>query len=318
MNKRLVLLSTLTIILIVFGSFGLVKAQEKSVGLMWVGSSGMAKRVMAGFLARQKEQAPDLKVEIKPDIETMAEAQNLFRAFESTKDGIIFLRSTGAEFLGTIEPKVPAFVGGCNNPLYLGAVDSLASPQGNVTGVTYFIPYQNRFQVIKALFPDVKSLALLVQQGHPSTSIDQQGTKTQCNLSNIQYYEAVVSSADELIQKAEELAPKVDLFIIGNQALIIDNTVSLLAVSNTTKTPIFAYADKAVKSGAVAGLAADDEKLGAMLADSVIEVVINDIPVSNVPVKMDDDPKLLINEPMMKSMGLNFPTELVQKAQMIK
>lgn len=316
MNKKL--LSAFAIILLVFGSFGFVQAQDKSVGLMWVGAAGMPKRVMSGFLTRQKEQAPDLKVEIKPEIETMAEAEKIFHQFESTQNGIIFLRSSGAKFLGTVEPKVPAFVGACNNPLYLGAVNSLASPQRNVTGVTYFIPYQNRFQVIKALFPELKSLALLVQKGHPSAPIDQEGTRTQCNLNGIQYYEAEISSADELIQKAEELAPKVDLFVIGNQAMVIDNTVSLLAVSNTTKTPIFAYADKAVKSGAVAGLAADDEKLGRMLADSVIEVVINDIPVSNVPVKMDDDPKLLINEPMMNSMGLKFPSEIVQRAQMIK
>jgi putative ABC transport system substrate-binding protein len=209
-------------------------------------------------------------------------------------------------------------VGATNNPLYLGAVNSLSAPQRNVTGVTYFIPYENRFRVIKSLFPDIKSLALLVQNGHPSAPIDQQGTKAQCRLLNIAYHEVVVSTPEELIQKAGDLADKVDLFVIGNQALIIDNTVSLLAVSNKSKTPIFSYADKAVKSGAVAGLSADDWKLGTMLADSVIAVVVNGKPVSSVPVKMDPEPKLLINKAMMGSLGLSFPPDVLTKAEVIQ
>jgi putative ABC transport system substrate-binding protein len=293
-------------------------AQEKSIAIMWVGKSGMAKRVMSGFLARQKEQEPDLKVELEPEIESMSKAAKLYHGFESKMDGIVFLRSSGAEFLGTVSPKVPSFVGACNNPLYLGAVNSLSSPQGKITGVTYFIPYENRFRVIKSLFPEAKSVALLAQKGHPSTPIDQQGTKAQCGLLNMEYHEAVVSSPDELIKKAGELAPDVDLLIIGNQALIIDNTVSLLAVSNKSNTPIFSYADKAVKSGAVAGLSADDWKLGAMLADIVIAVVVNGRKVSQVPVKMDPEPKLLINKAMMGALGLNFPEEIMQKAEIIK
>ncbi len=318
-NSFLILLGTILTFALVGGPFPATAAEtDKEIAVMWVGKSGMAKRVLSGFLARQRETAPKLGVKITQEIPTMAEAEKLFHEYEKTKDGIVFLRSTGATFLGTVQPQVPAFVGGCNNPLYLGAVHSLTAPQRNVTGVTYFIPYERRFQVIKTLFPNVKSLALLVERGHPSAPIDQEGTRGQCQLLNIDYQEVVANSAKELLQEAEKLAGTVDLFIIGNQALVIDNTVSLLAISNTTKTPLFSYADKAVRSGAVAGLSADDWKLGTMLADSVIAAVVNEKPISQIPVKMDEDPELLINEAMVNALGLKFPQQVMNKAQVVK
>jgi putative ABC transport system substrate-binding protein len=316
-NTHLVITVLLLILFSVLG-FSPAPAADKEIAVMWVGKSGMAKRVLSGFLARTREMAPQLKVEIKWKLPNMAEAETLFRQFETTKNGIVFLRSSGAKFLGTVEPKVPAFVGGCNNPKYLGAVNNLRSPQRNVTGVTYFIPYERRFEVIKSLFPKTQSLALLVEKGHPSSPIDRQGTRNQCELLNITYHEVIASSAKELIQGAKEFSSQVDLFIIGNQALVIDNTVNLLAISNTTKTPLFSYADKAVRSGAVAGLSADDRKLGTMLADSVIAVVVNGTPVSEVPVKMDEDPKLLVNQAMVKALGLTFPKQIMDKALIIK
>ncbi len=98
----------------------------------------------------------------------------------------------------------------------------------------------------------------------------------------------------------------------------MDNVVALLPVANTTNTPMFAFAEKPVKSGAVVGMVADDVKLGSMLADSVVDVVINRKPVSKVPVKTDPDPKILINQAMMQSLGLKFSEEVLKKAELVK
>ena len=67
-----------------------------------------------------------------------------------------------------------------------------------------------------------------------------------------------------------------------------------------------------------AGVAADDTKLGAMLAESVVDVIIKGKPISAVPVKMDPDPKITINENMMKGLDLKFPEAILQKAQMVR
>ena len=182
--------------------------------------------------------------------------------------------------------------------------------------MTYFIPYDKRFDVIMKLFPNLKSVALLVEKGHPSGPIEQAGTRGECEKRAIAYNEVVASDLSELLKKIKETG-KVDLYIVTNTRLIMDRLGSLLPVANAAKTPIFSFAEKPVKDGAVAGIAADDQKLGRMLAESVVDVVVNGKPVKSLPVKMDTDPKVSVNEAMMKALGLNFPEAIMKKAVIV-
>ena len=297
---------------------GNLYAANEKIAVMWVGKSGMTNRVLIGFTQRARTTAPDMAITLKRELKNMKEAETLFREFESNMNGIVFLRSTGAEFLAKANPRVPCFVGGCNNPAYLGTVKNLNAPEGNVTGVTYFIPYQEIFRLMLSLFPNVKSVGLLLEKGHPGALIDQEGTREQCQRLRLAYNEVVASNREQLVDGAKKLSGKVDIFIISNTALAMDNTVSLLPVANAAKTPMFAFAEKPVKAGAVVGMVADDVKLGSMLADSVVEVVVKRKPISQVPVKTDPAPKVLINQAMMQGLDLKFPQEVMNKAEFVR
>ncbi|HTY22007.1 MAG TPA: ABC transporter substrate binding protein [Desulfomonilaceae bacterium] len=288
------------------------------VAIIWEGKSEMTNRTAMGFLAKVRTLAPDLEVKQYRQLKNMQEAEQAFRESENTMNGIVFLRSSGAQFLATVDPKVPCFVGGCNNPAELGVIKNLNAPEGKITGVTYFIPYEKRFDIIKSLFPSVRAVAILVEQGHPSGLIEAQGTREQCKRLGINYEEVVATNLNTLLEGTKRVAPKVDLIIISNTRLAMDNVTNLLPILHPTKTPMFSFADAPVRSGAVAGVAADDIKLGGFLAESVVDVLIKGRPISQVPVKMDPDPKISINEPMMKSLGLNFPDAIMKKAELIQ
>lgn len=302
----------------VLGTNGETVAAEKKIVLMWAGKSNMPRKVMMGFRARLRELAPGMQVKTHMDLKDMKEAEKLFREYEQTMDGIVFLRSNACEFLAHANPKIPCFVGGCNNPQDLGCVQNLGAPEGKVTGVTYFVPYDRRFQLIKELFPNLKSVALLAEKGHPAAKIDQDGTREQCARLGIQYREVLASNVRELVDGAARLADSVDLFITASNKVVMDNTTSLLAVCNKTKTPMFAYSHAPVKRGAVAGMAARDDYLGRLLAESVVDILINGKQVSQVPVKTDPDPEIGINEASMKSLGLTFPPAIMSKAKIYK
>ncbi|MEW6529322.1 MAG: ABC transporter substrate binding protein [Thermodesulfobacteriota bacterium] len=291
--------------------------QAKEIAIIWDTKSAMPQNVTMGFLPRLRELAPDIKVNFFRELKDFEEAKKVFHECESKMDGILFLRSSGAEYLGKIKPKVPCFIGASNNPVELGTIKNMNAPEGMVTGVTYYIPYAQRFDIILSLFPGTKSVALLVEKGHPSGPIEQAGTLAECKARGITYREVVASSLDELLQGTRSLG-KVDLVILCNNRLVMDNVVSLLPITNPMGTPVFSYADRPVKAGAVAGIAADDRKLGAMLAESVVDVLVNGKPISQVPVKMDPSPKVSVNEPMMLSLGLKFPESIMANAAIVR
>lgn len=297
---------------------GNVNAAEKTVALIWEGRAEMANRVTMGFLAKVRTLSPGLEIKQYRQLKNIQEAEKVFQECENTTDGIVFLRSSGAQFLASINPKVPCFVGGCNNPVELGVIKNLNSPEGKVTGVTYFIPYEKRFEIIMSLFPQIKSVGILLEKGHPGSPIEAEGTRGQCKRLGIAYNEVVASDLNSLIEGTKKLAATVGLIIIPSNRLVSDNITNLLSILNVSKTPTFSFADAPVKSGAVAGVAADDVKLGELLAESVVDVVIKRKPISQVPVKMDPDPQISINESMMKNLGLKFPDTVLKKATLVR
>jgi ABC-type uncharacterized transport system substrate-binding protein len=50
----------------------------------------------------------------------------------------------------------------------------------------------------------------------------------------------------------------------------------------------------------------------------VTDVVVNKKPISQVPVKMDPNPQLIINEGQMGVLGLKFPAAILKNAKMVK
>lgn len=309
MRRLLVFLSIITLTLMLVSPA--IVIADKSVGVMWVGQAGMPKRVFNGFNNYIKENAPDLNVELKWELPNLYEAEKVFNEFQGTKDAVVFLRSSGARFLANASPTKPCFIGGCSDPRQLGVVQNLNMPLGNVTGVTYFIPYKKRFDLIMELFPNTRSVALLLEEGHPNTSISESGVREECLKRGIKFQAVIANNPKDLIAKTSEAAKTADLLLISNTSLVMDNTVNLLAISNTTKTPIFSFSEKPVKSGAAAGMAADDEKLGRMLAESVVDVIVKGKPVSQVPIKIDPAPKVFINPAVVQAQELNFPETII-------
>ena len=293
-------------------------AAEKKVAIMSVGPSPAVQDTLRGFLPRLKELAPDVKVTLKIGLEDMKGGEKVFRELESSMDGIAFLRSNGCQFLATANPKVPCFVGVTTNPQFLGAINNPEAPEGKITGATYFIPYEKRFESIKQLFPNVKSVALFMDKEHTTVPIERKGVQEQCEKLGLAYNECVTSDEAELLRTAEDLAGKVNLFIFANHAFVEKSTGKVAQIGRAKKVPIFSFGDAPLKMGAVAGLAAREDVLGAMLADSMVDVVVKGKPVSQVPVKSDPDPRITLNEQQMDFFGIRLPPSILQKARIIK
>jgi putative ABC transport system substrate-binding protein len=279
----------------------LAPAASKEVAVIWDTRSTMVNDVVTGFTERMKETAPELKVTLHAELRDFEEAKRVFQRCEKEAAGIVLLRSSGAEYLSTIQPKTPCFVGACNCPKQLGIIKNPAAPEGMITGVTYFVPFEERFRAIKNLFPNVKSLAFIAEKDHPSTALERLGTMEQCKKTGIEYKEALATDSYDLINAIKNL--NADLFVISNTRLAMDNVTNILAVANPKRIPIFSYAERPVKVGATAGLFADDAKLGRMLADSVVDVVVRGKAVKEVPVKTDNEPRLVVNQAMAQSVG---------------
>lgn len=291
---------------------------EKTVGVLWTSHSEMPRRVFEGFQAQIAKMAPSIAIEARPELPEDA-APAVYDEFQATKDAVIFLRSSGAVHIAKHPPRVPTFIGACNNPVALGVVPSLERPGGLVTGVTYAIPAKKQLRLWTLISPSIKAVGVLLERGHPSSAIDAQETKEACAEMGWSCQVAEVSEKEELLEHAKRFAENVDAILLGSQRLIHDYAplvFDLLADPRTPRRiPIFSYSEKPIREGAaIAGLVADDEKLGRMLADSVIGVLKGGRFPGDIPIKVDPHPRFLLHVQAAKRLGVPIPETVLQSA----
>lgn len=292
-----------------------VAAEGKKIGVLWFEKSGMARRVLAGFMEEFKNKAPDVDIELKINLKDESAAAEVYNEFQGSKDAILFLRSSGATFMKQNPTKIPAFIGAANDPVILGVITDNNKPENNITGVSYYVKADKKMEIFKQVFPQIKSVGLIVEGKHPSAAVDEAETKAACEAMGIGFEIARVADKGEVLKTAKEMAEKVNLIILGNQTLVSDNSKDVASVIGST--PLVSYMEKPVESGdAVCALAADDEKLGKMLAESVFEVLVNGKKVEEVPVKFDPEPQFLLSEKAVAKWNVQVPENLKKSAKM--
>jgi putative tryptophan/tyrosine transport system substrate-binding protein len=284
------------------------------IGVAWEGKSGMANNVIKGFAEGIKGSG--INVEYQKDLASVDELVKVMSRYQKEKAGMVILRSTGAESLIKNPPTIPTFIGACNNPAKVGVVKNMKAPEGKITGVSYYVPGIIHLELMKKILPAMKSVMLLMEKGHPSAPIEEEETKAACASLKISYHGKMCSSVDEILTAVKENKEKVSVFIIGTQALVFDNTPKIVDAAG--KTPVFAYSEKPIKTGALGGYVADDQALGKMLAQSVIDVLVKGKATKDVPIKFDPQPIFYLNGNTYKKLSLQIPPNVLGAAKIIQ
>ncbi len=314
-RNRYVLL-VVQIVMICLCQADLSIAKGYKIGVAWQGKSGMAKRVYQGVRDVLETNAPGISIELKKELPSQQALHKVVTRFQKEKTAMLLLRSSGVEYLKAHPPTIPTFIGGCNDPSALGLITNLGAPAGVITGVTYAISYDQQFDIFKQLLPNMRSILLLTEKGHPGSLVDRKGTKAACDKLGLTYHEVVCATLEDAIRAVRSLPPSVNAIIIGNQALLFDNALDIIGAAKNTH--VLAYTKRPVYDGALCALSADDVKLGRMLAKSIIDVIINQKPIHAVPVKVDQHPKLFINIDVIRKEGRQVPFNILYGAEIVE
>lgn len=289
-------------------------AAAPAVGVLWSTKSSMADRVYAGFAQVMAAKAPQVQVEYKPALKDDATAASLYDEWQARKQAIVFLRSSGAKIMAEKPPKVPCFIGAANNPVELGLMKDMAKPDGMVTGVTYYVPYKHHLDAFRSIWPDLKKVGVVLQDGHPSAPIEEKGvTEAAAGMGIEAVFQKCKTKNDVAIATKALVDAGVQVIAVGNQALIFDNAATV--AQNAGKVPVMSFADKPIAAKQViGGLGVDDFLLGQKLAESVIAVVVDKKPVAEVPVVVDPAPKLRLVMDKVKAAGIQVPQAVLDQA----
>ena len=152
-------------------------------------------------------------------------------------------------------------------------------------------------------------LFLIAEKGHPSSAIDIAETGTVCEKLGIAYNGMGVESVEDALATVEANEDTVDVFILGPQSIGIDNAGKI--VPATPEKPLVSCSARPVQDGAPGGFD-NDQKLGAMIADSMKEVLVDSKTAGDIPFKVDQKPQFVVNAAAAEKLGLEMSFDILQ------
>jgi putative tryptophan/tyrosine transport system substrate-binding protein len=211
---------------------------------------------------------------------------------------------------------IPIVMAAMSDPVGVGAVDGLARPGGNITGLAAFSSElePKRVELLKEMVPGLTRVAVLFNMSNPVflSRWEMMKTATQslhikAQLLDVRRPEDLGSAFEAAArQRADALVCSTDAFIQANRHLIVE-----LAAKSRLPS-IYGYADFA-DTGGLMSYSVNYPDL-YFRAAGLVAKILNGTRPGDLPVEQPTKFKLVINLKTAKALGLDVPDRLLTLA----
>jgi putative ABC transport system substrate-binding protein len=208
------------------------------------------------------------------------------------------------------------------DPVEVGLVSNLATPEGNVTGITSLASLEiiaKRLQLLKEAAPSIRSVAVLISSEQLRSRGGHDALITAARALSLELHDAEVSTSADLplaIPKAKEQGAEALYVWPSGFAFSFGKQIADLA--DTHRLPSLHPFREGALSGGLLAYAADLKQSAQRGADYIDRILKGSQP-SSLPVEQLSKYELLINLKTAKALGLEIsPTLLVRADQVIE
>jgi putative ABC transport system substrate-binding protein len=229
---------------------------------------------------------------------------------------IVAMGSEAAHAAQRATRTIPIVMTSSSDPVGTGLVSSLARPGGNITGMSLASPdlAGKRLEILKELGGDIAVVAAIWKSDDPPASLSLKETQAAAAQLGARIIPAGVrSSADFADAFARVLASQTKAMIVLPAPLMTLNAAWIVDFANQQRLPVVAFDREFPKAGGLASY-------GASVNDSIrrsaafVMKILNGANPSDLPVQQPTQFEFVINLKAAKTIGLNVPLYLQQRA----
>ena len=202
------------------------------------------------------------------------------------------------------------------DPVQLGIVESLARPGRNFTGSTFMSLNicQKRVELLHELLPNMRSLAVLSNTGHPGEQSEHSATIGAAQGLGIQIAYVPFASADQLEGALERvLNSRSDAMIVYPDGITLVNRATIADFAKRHRLPsMFGWREYA-DAGGLASYGANQRATYRRLA-AYADRLLNGESAALLPVERPTMFELVINMKTARLLDLKVPTSIVTLA----
>lgn len=252
-----------------------------------------------------------------PDPEKQREIAQGFKAAEV--DLVYSLTTAGTTIMKDIMPKnTPIVFSIVTYPADSGLIDSFEYSGNNLVGTSNYVELTNYVNLLKAILPHTKTLAIFHRKKEPNSKIQAASIIRLLKRNGIKVFDLEPETVEEMRQMALDVAVKVDVFMTTTDTLCQGGgEAELIKISLQKKIPILSSNKIGIEEGSTFGPVADFYVLGKMSGEMAVRILKENIAPARLQSRIQDSPLTLINRESTRILGIKIAEDRLDNIQYV-
>ncbi len=182
-------------------------------------------------------------------------------------------------------------------------------------GVANELSPAQEISLLRYFFPAVKKIGLIYSDFN---RLYLEEIKKDAAPLGMQIIERHVNNTDDVAAVLEELLPKIDIFWVISDPVVLENKDSVQQMMDLIKQqqkPVYAYSDTFIKYGAILTVSPDTGTIGRQSANLIMSLKDNKIPVGTVQIPAGSN--VVLNTCLVEALKIKFNKDALDSVNKI-
>jgi len=233
------------------------------------------------------------------------------------KDLILAIATASAQSAKNSTTEIPILFTAVTDPVKSGLLEDMDSPSENITGTSDMSPIKKELELGQTFFPNAKNIGIMFNTSEVNSQIQVDIAKEVANELSVNIIEIPITNTSEIEAALSSKAKKIDYLFLPSDNLVASSSPMIAKIASDNNIPIIAVEESMVKAGALACEGIDYFRLGQQTGQMAVNI-IEGKDVSEIPASILKETKLTINEDVAEKLGIEIPSELLDRATVIK
>ena len=291
----------------------------KTIGIVQLVEHDALDAANRGITDALKERGVTMEIDRQNAQADQSNLRNIAQRFVSHNYPLIFAIATpAAQTVANATSTTPIVATAVTDFAVAKLVKDNAKPGTNVTGSSDMNPIAAQTELLLKLVPNAKTVGTIYNSSEINSQLQIDILRKELEKHGVALAEATISSVNDIQQAARSLVGKVDVMYVPTDNVVASSMPTLYRVTQAAKLAVVAGEAGMVKSGATATVAVDYYNLGKIAGNMGADILEGKAKPQDMPIRYQTEFNVVLNEPIVKELGLTVPEDVAKNVTWVK
>ena len=291
----------------------------KTIGIVQLVEHDALDAANRGITDALKERGVTMEIDRQNAQADRSNLRNIAQRFVSHNYPLIFAIATpAAQTVANATSTTPIVATAVTDFAVAKLVKDNNKPGTNVTGSSDMNPIAAQTELLLKLVPNAKTVGTIYNSSEINSQLQIDILRKELEKHGVALAEATISSVNDIQQAAQSLVGKVDVMYVPTDNVVASSMPTLYRVTQAAKLAVVAGEAGMVRSGATATVAVDYYNLGKIAGNMGADILEGKAKPQDMPIRYQTEFKVVLNEPVVKELGLTVPEDVAKNVTWVK